>query len=91
MNHPHARRLASLASFLAVLLIHPASAHAFQNPASGQFFTVNEPITHEKIRQIQLAAKQLVDRAAATEQGIPPILVFEFRGGDARGTSDFGA
>ena len=58
----------------------------------GQFFTITEPITHETLTHIRAAARQLVDRNAAAEQGKKPILVFVFLSGDtAPGTSEFGA
>src|SRR5262249_45881698 len=60
-----------------------------KNP--GQFFPVTEPITHETLEQIQAATRQLVDRSARVAEGREPVLVFEFRPGEAApGGSKFG-
>jgi membrane-bound serine protease (ClpP class) len=67
-------------------------AHADETESVGQFFTITEPITHDTIKQVKAAAQQLIGRAAASEKVSPPILIFEFLGGDTSpGLSDFGA
>jgi membrane-bound serine protease (ClpP class) len=73
--------------------IAPAQ-HAAPGPeiATGQFFSVVEPITQETKERIRGATRQLVDRNATSEAGTRPILVFEFLPGEAApGTSEFGA
>jgi membrane-bound serine protease (ClpP class) len=58
----------------------------------GQFFTVTEPITHETLENVQASTRQLVDRTAGVAHGKEPVLVFEFRPGEAApGGSAFGA
>jgi membrane-bound serine protease (ClpP class) len=91
MIRPRAGFLASVIPICVATLVLPPIARAFQSPSAGQFFTITEPITQETIVQITSATKHLVERAAAAEQGKPPILIFEFRAGKvAPGTSAFG-
>jgi membrane-bound serine protease (ClpP class) len=91
MIRPRAGFLASVVPISMAILFGSPTAHAFQPRSAGQFFTITEPISQESINQIKAATRQLVDRAAAAEQGEPPVLVFEFRGGKvAPGTSAFG-
>ncbi len=68
----------------------PPAALAETNP--GQFFTVTEPITNEVIASVRAATKQFIDRTSAEAKGTRPILVFEFRPGEAApGSSEFGS
>lgn len=68
----------------------PPAAPTETNP--GQFFPIAEPITNELIANVRAATKQLIDRTSGQAQGARPILVFEFRPGEAQpGGSDFGA
>jgi membrane-bound serine protease (ClpP class) len=69
-------------------------AQAQKAPAAeanvGQFFSAVEPITDEVKDRIENEVLPLIQRAA--RQGTQPILVFEFRPGDAQpGKSRFGA
>jgi len=68
----------------------PTPAKTETNP--GRFFTVTEPITNEVIENIKAATRHLVDRSAQQKDAVRPILVFEFRGGEAApGSSEFGS
>jgi membrane-bound serine protease (ClpP class) len=69
-----------------------ATAQQKAEPAPGQFFQIVEPITHDTFARVRAATRQLVDRQAATEMAVRPILVFQFLPGDtAPASSEFGA
>ena len=67
----------------------PSSADQAAEPTNpGQFFQISEPITSETLEQTRLAARQFIERHAASGQR--PVLVFEIRsGGTSPGSSDF--
>jgi len=68
-----------------------AQQPASGDKATGQFFTITEPITNETIETIRAATRQLVDRNASEAGGKSPILVFQFVPGEsAPGTSRIG-
>src|SRR5690242_5246323 len=97
MIRPRAAPLALAAwGSLAFLLAHVLSAADQPAPAApetspGQFFPITEPITHETIDQVRSGARQLIDRNARVK-GARPVLVFEFRPGDAApGGTEFGS
>jgi membrane-bound serine protease (ClpP class) len=85
---------ACLAAALAASPPRPAAAQQADGAdatAPAQFFTINEPITDTVLANLKASVLPYLDRAAA--ERFDPILVFEFRSGDANpGATDlFGA
>jgi membrane-bound serine protease (ClpP class) len=69
----------------------PAAAETKSETNPGQFFPITEPITHETLAQVSAATRQLIDRTAQV-RGARPVLVFEFRRGEALpGATKFGS
>jgi len=86
--------LAALALLAGLSTIVPEPARSQEPPppaaapetSPGQFFLIEEPIDHETIERIRVAAKQVIARATAARTA-RPILVFEIRPGRARPAS----